>query len=186
MSCLADRSGATCGGCPGAGSGGCAGPRSAPESASTDGSFRSGLKTGSSDESPAVKRAKLSESSHGKRASVAEQYAGCSFVMFVVFNSVLPVFEHYQREVRQNTSSDAGSKGLPSGAGGYGHAQAGDKTAKPPRIYYATRTHSQIAQVLRLMTVHLRCISARVIKPYRLLMRVLRRPHYRVLPRCRW
>jgi len=64
--------------------------------------------------------------------------------------------------------SHTGSKGLPSGAGGYGHAQAGDKTAKPPRIYYATRTHSQIAQVLRLMTVHLRFISLRFNKPCRL------------------
>ena len=79
MSCLADRSGATCGGCPGAGSGGCAGPRSAPESASTDGSFRSGIKTGSSDESPAVKRAKLSESSNGEWKHVAGQNIDCTY-----------------------------------------------------------------------------------------------------------
>ena len=39
-------------------------------------------------------------------------------------------------------SSTEGSNG-----GGYGRAQAGDKTAKAPKIFYATRTHSQIAQV---------------------------------------
>ena len=42
---------------------------------------------------------------------------------------------------------DAGGRSTANGAGGYGHAQAGDRTAKAPKIYYATRTHSQIAQV---------------------------------------